>query len=147
MLKCMYWLCGGYWVMGKHQKHWCVVLCLQGRERSKSPTTRRSYLAQRPRSRSRSYERSHSPLFPERDSKLFSQYRNWWFHWCLSQNCNVIKNFNTCNNCLLYCFCINLNSFLICFVSYIFILFAISVAWYREHSSWTVPVDCEHLLI
>lgn len=38
------------------------------------------------------------------------------------------KNFNTCNNCLLYCFCINLNSFLICFVSYIFILFAISVA-------------------
>lgn len=40
---------------------------IRGRERSKSPTTRRSYLAQRPRSRSRSYERSHSPLFPERD--------------------------------------------------------------------------------
>lgn len=40
---------------------------IRGRERSKSPTSRRSYLAQRPRSRSRSYERSHSPLFPERD--------------------------------------------------------------------------------
>ncbi|XP_078324889.1 uncharacterized protein LOC111125942 isoform X3 [Crassostrea virginica] len=40
---------------------------IRGRERSKSPTFRRSYLAQRPRSRSRSYERSHSPLFPERD--------------------------------------------------------------------------------
>ncbi|XP_056011092.1 centriolin-like isoform X6 [Ostrea edulis] len=40
---------------------------VRGRQRSKSPTSRRSYLAQRPRSRSRSYERSHSPLFPERD--------------------------------------------------------------------------------
>ena len=54
----------GLYFMGYHY-------FIKGRERSKSPTFRRSYLAQRPRSRSRSYERSHSPLFPERDSKLF----------------------------------------------------------------------------